>query len=204
MAPQGAQHRTSWYRHALHRRPGEYRMRLVMLGVIVGCLCLDPIGSVKAASWTSAKFPGEQNRAVQGCGDNVQNVGDWLCLVVRCDHPGSLGLHLQAVCGAIGRSAAPLNTRCNRAARSYRCNEVGPHDRDSWFPAPAALQSDFTGELANGHRKSRGSMCIPVWRRLGLLAAHGQENRCLLIIGSRQVGRISHKRVYARLRRAMA
>ena len=69
-------------------------MRLVMLGVIVGCLCLDPIGSVKAASWTSAKFPGEQNRAVQGCGDNVQNVGDWLCLVVRCDHPGSLGLHL--------------------------------------------------------------------------------------------------------------
>ena len=69
-------------------------MRLVMLGVIVGCFCLDPIRSVKAASWTSAKFPGEQNRAVQGCGDNVQNVGDWLCLVVRCDHPGSLGLHL--------------------------------------------------------------------------------------------------------------
>ena len=85
----------SWHRHALHRRLGEYRMRLVTLGVIVGCLCLDPIQSVKAASWTSAKFPGEQSRAVQGCGDNAQNVGDWVCIVVRCDHPGSpLSLHL--------------------------------------------------------------------------------------------------------------
>src|SRR6516164_9422076 len=64
-----AHYRMSWHRHALHRRLGEYRMRLVTLGVIVGCLCLDPIQSVKAASWTSAKFPGEQSRAVQGCGD---------------------------------------------------------------------------------------------------------------------------------------
>src|ERR1700720_2606512 len=70
-------------------------MRLVMLSVLVGCFCLDPIRSAKAASWTSAKFPGEQSRAVQGCGDNPQNVGDWLCIVVRCDHPGSpLSLHL--------------------------------------------------------------------------------------------------------------
>ena len=70
-------------------------MRLVMLGVIVGCFCLYPTQSVKAASWTSAKFPGEQSRAVQGCGDNAQNAGDWLCIVVRCDHPGSpLSLHL--------------------------------------------------------------------------------------------------------------
>ena len=70
-------------------------MRFVMLGVLVGCFCLDPIRSVKAASWTSAKFPGEQSRAVQGCGDNPQNVGDWLCIVVRCDHPGSpLSVHL--------------------------------------------------------------------------------------------------------------
>ena len=70
-------------------------MRLIMLGVLVGCFCLDPIRSVNAASWTSAKFPGEQSRAVQGCGDNAQNAGDWLCIVVRCDHPGSpLSLHL--------------------------------------------------------------------------------------------------------------
>jgi hypothetical protein len=38
-------------------------MRLVTLGVLVGCFCLDPIGSVQAASWTSAKFPGEQSRS---------------------------------------------------------------------------------------------------------------------------------------------
>jgi hypothetical protein len=70
-------------------------MRFVMLGVLVGCFCLDPIRSVKAASWASAKFPGEQSRAVHGCGDNPQKVGDWLCIVVRCDHPGSpLSLHL--------------------------------------------------------------------------------------------------------------
>jgi hypothetical protein len=69
-------------------------MRVAMLGLLVGCLCFDPIGSVKAAPWTSAKFPGEQNRAVQGCADNPQKVGDWLCIVVRCDHPGSpLSLH---------------------------------------------------------------------------------------------------------------
>ncbi len=70
-------------------------MRFVILGVLVGCFCLDPTGSVQAASWTSAKFPGEQSRAVQGCVDNPQKVGDWLCIVVRCDHPGSsLSLHL--------------------------------------------------------------------------------------------------------------
>jgi hypothetical protein len=70
-------------------------MRVVIFGVLVGCFCLDPTGSVKAASWTSAKFPGEQSRAVQGCADNPQKVGDWLCIVVRCDHPGSpLSLHL--------------------------------------------------------------------------------------------------------------
>jgi hypothetical protein len=70
-------------------------MRAVIFGVLVGCFCLDPTGSVKAASWTSAKIPGEQSRAVQGCADNPQKVGDWLCIVVRCDHPGSpLSLHL--------------------------------------------------------------------------------------------------------------
>ena len=69
-------------------------MRVAMFGLLVGCLCFDPIGSVKAAPWTSAKFPGEQNRAVQGCAANPQKVGDWLCIVVRCDHPGSpLSLH---------------------------------------------------------------------------------------------------------------
>ena len=32
---------------------------------------------------------------VQGRVDSPQKVGDWLCIVVRCDHPGSpLSLHL--------------------------------------------------------------------------------------------------------------
>lgn len=70
-------------------------MRVMMFGVLLGCFCLDPAGSVEAASWTSAKFPGEQNRAAQGCADNAHHVGDWLCIVIRCDHPGSpLSLHL--------------------------------------------------------------------------------------------------------------
>src|SRR6516225_11077393 len=135
-------------------------MRVAMFGLLVGCLCFDPIGSVKAAPWTSAKFPGEQNRAVQGCADNPQKVGDWLCIVVRCDHPGSpLSLHFSVpepdiegdikmvidentFALSVGRSvkSLPLSTRAlvvpnglidSRAQWSYRCNEVGTHDLDS-------------------------------------------------------------------------
>ena len=141
-------------------------MRFVMLGVLVGCFCLDPIRGVKAASWTSAKFPGEQNRAVQGCGDNPQNVGDWLCIVVR---------------GAIGRIASAVNSRCSRASWSYRCNEVRPHDLDSGFSSPVTLQSNFIGELTNGYRKNRGSMCVAIPRRRTLLAAYSEEHRRPLI-----------------------
>jgi hypothetical protein len=102
-------------------------MRVVIFGVLVGCFCLDPTGSVKAASWTAAKFPGEQSRAVQGCADNPQKVGDWLCIVVRCDHPGSpLSLHLsvpqpdiegdiELIIGAIGRIASAVDPRSRRA-----------------------------------------------------------------------------------------
>jgi hypothetical protein len=64
-------------------------MRVVILSLLIACVCFDLIGDAKAAPWTSAKFPGEQNRAVQGCADNPQNSGDWLCIVVRCDRPGS-------------------------------------------------------------------------------------------------------------------
>jgi hypothetical protein len=177
-------------------------MRFVMLGVLVGCFCLDPIGSVKAASWTSAKFPGEQSRAVQGCVDSPQKVGDWLCIVVRCDHPGSpLGLHLSvpepdieggielvidentfALSMARSVESLPLsNSRCSRASWSYRCNEVRPHDLDSGFSSPVTLQSNFIGELTNEHRKSRGSMCGPIPRRRTPLAAYSEEHRCLLI-----------------------
>ena len=72
-------------------------MRMVMLSVLVGCVGVAPLGNVQAASWTSAKIPGEQNQAVQGCADDPQKAGDWLCIIVRCDQPGSpLSLHFSA------------------------------------------------------------------------------------------------------------
>ena len=71
-------------------------MRLT-LGLLVGCMVLALAINAHATSWTSAKFPGEQNRAVQGCADDAQNPGDWFCIVVRCDQPGSpLSLHFSA------------------------------------------------------------------------------------------------------------
>ena len=72
-------------------------MRLVMSSVLVGCMIVASMGSLQAASWTSAKIPGEQNQAVQGCADDPQKPGDWLCVIVRCDQPGSpLSLHFSA------------------------------------------------------------------------------------------------------------
>ncbi len=52
------------------------------------------VGNAHATTWTSAKFPGEQDRAVQGCADDAQNPGDWFCIFVRCEQPRSpLTLH---------------------------------------------------------------------------------------------------------------
>lgn len=72
-----------------HRDPWRVLMRLMMVRLFVGCIGLTLVGNAEAASWTSAKFPGEQNRAVQGCADEVQNPGDWFCVIVRCDQPRS-------------------------------------------------------------------------------------------------------------------
>jgi hypothetical protein len=68
-------------------------MRLVMLNLLIGCMALALAGKADAASWTSAKIPGEQDRAVQGCADDLQNPGDWFCIFVRCDRPRSLSLY---------------------------------------------------------------------------------------------------------------
>jgi hypothetical protein len=69
-------------------------MRLVMLSLLIGCMAPAFAGNAGATSWTSAKFPGEQNRAVQGCADDAQSPGDWFCIFVRCDQPRSpLSLH---------------------------------------------------------------------------------------------------------------
>ncbi len=72
-------------------------MRCMTLILLVGCICLAAGGDARAAPWTSAKIPGEQDRAVQGCADNPEKAGDWFCIFVRCDHPGSrLSLHFSA------------------------------------------------------------------------------------------------------------
>jgi hypothetical protein len=68
-------------------------MRLMMSSLLAGCICLASIADVPAVPWTSAKFPGEQNRAVQGCADNPEKAGDWVCIIIRCDQPGSLSLN---------------------------------------------------------------------------------------------------------------
>jgi hypothetical protein len=36
-----------------------------------------------------AKIPGEQHRTVQGCAAEARKPGDWVCIFVRCDQPGS-------------------------------------------------------------------------------------------------------------------
>ena len=64
-------------------------MRFSMITLLAGCLALASTGNADAASWTSAKIPGEQDRAAQGCADDPQKPGDWLCIIVRCDQPGS-------------------------------------------------------------------------------------------------------------------
>jgi hypothetical protein len=68
-------------------------MRLMMSSLLAGCICLASIADAPAVPWTSAKFPGEQNRAVQGCADNPQKAGDWVCIIIRCEQAGSLSLN---------------------------------------------------------------------------------------------------------------
>jgi hypothetical protein len=41
------------------------------------------------AQWTDAKIAGEKDRTVQGCAGETRNRGDWACVLVRCDQPGS-------------------------------------------------------------------------------------------------------------------
>jgi hypothetical protein len=73
-------------------------MKLMTLSLVVGCICFPSMAQAQAAPWTSAKFPGEQNRAVQGCASDPQKAGDWLCIFVRCDQPGSpVSLHFSAL-----------------------------------------------------------------------------------------------------------
>jgi hypothetical protein len=72
-------------------------MRLLPLSLLIGCMNFAGLASAHATSWTAAKFPGEENRAVQGCAEDAQNPSDWFCVVIRCDRPGfPLSLYVSA------------------------------------------------------------------------------------------------------------
>jgi hypothetical protein len=63
-------------------------MRLSTASLLVACIsvaCMTPA----QAQWTEAKIPDEQQRTVQGCAAEARNPGDWVCVLVRCDQPGS-------------------------------------------------------------------------------------------------------------------
>jgi hypothetical protein len=68
-------------------------MRLSTASLLVACMGAASVASAQA-QWTEAKIPGEQHRTAQGCAGETRNPGDWLCVFVRCDQPGSpVGLH---------------------------------------------------------------------------------------------------------------
>ena len=61
-------------------------MRYLMASVLGACI---GIASPAHAQWMEAKIPGEQHRTVQGCAAEARKPGDWVCIFVRCDQPGS-------------------------------------------------------------------------------------------------------------------
>jgi hypothetical protein len=63
------------------------QMRFFVASVLVAVTGLAPASG--HAQWTDAKIPGEQHRAVQACAAEARNPGDWVCVLVRCDQPGS-------------------------------------------------------------------------------------------------------------------
>jgi hypothetical protein len=68
-------------------------MRLSTASLLVACMSVGAmvVGPVTPAQaqWTEAKIPDEQQRTAQGCAAETRNPGDWVCVLVRCDQPGS-------------------------------------------------------------------------------------------------------------------
>lgn len=64
--------------------------RQLGLLVVVGLLLVSPV----MAQWRASPFAGEGSRAAIGCSESG-NDDTWLCLAVRCDAPGSIGLYLE-------------------------------------------------------------------------------------------------------------
>ncbi len=68
---------------------GEGRpMRFCAVSFAITCVSVLSISSAQA-QWTEAKIPNEQNRTVQGCAAEPRQPGDWVCIMLRCDQPGS-------------------------------------------------------------------------------------------------------------------
>jgi hypothetical protein len=63
-------------------------MRSLIIGLLVTATGITSIERSQA-QWTEAKIPGEQHRTAQGCVGETGNPGDWVCIFVRCDQPGS-------------------------------------------------------------------------------------------------------------------
>jgi hypothetical protein len=62
-------------------------MRLLTASLLIACMGV--FSTSGHAQWTDAKIGGEKDRAVQGCAGETRNRGDWACVFVRCDQPGS-------------------------------------------------------------------------------------------------------------------
>jgi hypothetical protein len=59
-----------------------------MTGLLAAFIGVASMAGVQA-QWTEAKIPNEKHRTAQGCAAETSNPGDWVCILVRCDQPGS-------------------------------------------------------------------------------------------------------------------
>jgi hypothetical protein len=62
-------------------------MRLLTASLLIACMVAFSTSGY--AQWTDAKIAGEKNLTVQSCAGETRNRGDWACVLVRCDQPGS-------------------------------------------------------------------------------------------------------------------
>src|SRR5262249_8499778 len=180
-------------------------MRFAMPSLLIGCMALALARDAQATSWTSAKFPGEQDRAVQGCADDAEPRR--LVLHIRPLRPAEVAAHPAFLDPGTGYSrrhqagdrrghlrgfgagvaqivAAAVDARASASRCSDRSHEGGQRDLGSGLPTAIAIQSNFIAELAQGHRKNRVGVCAPISQRRQVLAAPDAEP-AFLLIGSR-------------------
>ena len=123
-------------------------MRLPTLILLVAVMGVAYVASARA-QWTDVKIPGEQHLTTQSCAGETRNPGDWVCIFVRCDQPGSppslyfstSGPDIQGSIKVViddksfalsvpsfAQIAAPAVDACrSRSRRSHRSDEGGKH-----------------------------------------------------------------------------